>query len=140
MNQVSVWGKNISRARVVRAKTAARKTLEALKIKNTSLEVFFLPDADMKRLKRRFFPKKSGVANVLAFPDRGDFPHPERRKRGLGEIYINQSFFTEGFEEVVFLLIHGILHLLGYNHEEKGDIIKMERLEKMLVKRALPLQ
>ena len=44
--------------------------------------------------------------------------------------------FNHGFErEVIYLLIHSILHLLGYDHIEEEDKIKMRVREKELIKR-----
>ncbi len=37
-------------------------------------------------------------------------------------------------EEILFLIIHGLLHLLGYNHENtsKANALKMKQKEKEL--------
>ncbi|TSC96374.1 MAG: putative rRNA maturation factor, partial [Parcubacteria group bacterium Athens1014_10] len=37
-------------------------------------------------------------------------------------------------KEIEILLIHGLLHLLGYDHQKEKDALKMERLEKRLLK------
>jgi probable rRNA maturation factor len=41
-----------------------------------------------------------------------------------------------GYERLVFLLLHGILHLCGYDHERSGETeaIKMEQKEQQLWK------
>jgi probable rRNA maturation factor len=42
--------------------------------------------------------------------------------------------------ELVVLVIHGILHLLGYNHEESGEGKKMREREKELLEKYSPKQ
>lgn len=43
--------------------------------------------------------------------------------------------------ELVFLLIHGLLHLAGYDHEDvpEADAIEMRRLEQVLFAKLIPL-
>ncbi|MDO8504631.1 MAG: rRNA maturation RNAse YbeY [Candidatus Liptonbacteria bacterium] len=69
--------------------------------------------------------------NVLAFPEKTRFPAPGTAP-SLGEVYINYDLAEKKKETLTALLIHGILHLLGYRHEAKRDIIRMEKLEKKL--------
>ena len=59
----------------------------------------------------------------------------------LGEVFISYPQAIEQAavqdhsvnREITFLLIHGILHLLGYDHEELDDEDKMQTLEKNLL-------
>jgi ssRNA-specific RNase YbeY (16S rRNA maturation enzyme) len=75
---------------------------------------------------------KEKMVNVLAFPEPEDFPEPGRKKTMLGEIYLNGDFGAKDFETLGPLLIHGLLHLLGYLHWTERDTIKMQKLEKKL--------
>ena len=38
-------------------------------------------------------------------------------------------------DEVALLVVHGLLHLLGMDHEEDGEAERMESLEQQLLKR-----
>ena len=38
-------------------------------------------------------------------------------------------------DEVALLVVHGLLHLLGMDHEEDGEAERMEALEQQLLKR-----
>ena len=42
-------------------------------------------------------------------------------------------------EEITFLLIHGVLHLLGYDHENTADALRMEKVEGRLFREFSPL-
>jgi probable rRNA maturation factor len=112
----------------------ADKILKALKVKGSTLDIFLLDNKSITRLKARFI-KKQTEPNVLAFPEPSHFPHPETKKKYLGEIYLNRDILKKSPDRAKALLLHGILHLLGYDHKEKGDIKEMETLElKILAK------
>ncbi len=96
-------------------------------------DIFLLSHREMVRLKKKFLPREKGPANVLAFPEPKHWPHPEKKNIGLGEIYLNQGLAKGDINELTKLLIHGLLHLLGYAHKKKSDRIKMEKMEKELL-------
>ena len=68
--------------------------------------------------------------NVLSFPNPKDFPHPEYDGFYLGEIYLNPDYINEKKESLDHMILHGILHLLGFDHEKSRDSLRMENLEK----------
>ena len=108
---------------------SAVKILRTLDIRGASLDIFLLPHAEIKALKAKFI-KKMTEPNVLSFPEPRAFPHPEGAKKYLGEVYLNRDILKKSPERAVPLLVHGVLHLLGYDHEKKSDKGKMERLER----------
>ena len=110
----------------------ANKILKLLKIRNAELDVFLLPDSEIATLKKRFIKKKT-EPNVLAFSEPIAFPHPETKKKYLGEIYLNRDILKKTPGRAPALLLHGVLHLLGYDHEKETDAVKMERLEAKLL-------
>jgi probable rRNA maturation factor len=109
--------------------------------------VRFVGDSEMKRLNRRF-RKKAKTTDVLSFPwEKRTQPASLRRRakqlRGafLGDIAISptvarrnaERFGRTTAEEVCILMLHGFLHLLGYDHEtDRGE---MERVEATLRRR-----
>ncbi len=108
------------------------------------VQVFLLSDKEMRVICKKVgaLPaiKKTKMGrelsqethlNVLSFPEKTKFP-ALRGQMSLGEVYINYDWAEKKIEILVYLLVHGILHLLGYNHKRKRDTIRMEKLEKKL--------
>lgn len=108
------------------------KILKLLNVRGATLDIFLLPDREIAALKKRFI-KKNTEPNVLAFPEPVHFPHPEMKKRYLGEVYLNRDILRKTPGRAAPLLLHGILHLLGYDHKKPADIKKMEGLEKKVL-------
>ncbi len=115
-----------------------------LGLPNGAVFVRFVADAEMKRLNVRF-RKKPKTTDVLSFPSE-DRTRPRslrmraKQLRGafLGDIAISpmvagrnaKAFGRSMPEEICVLLLHGVLHLLGYDHEtDRGE---MERVEAVL--------
>lgn len=114
----------------------AKKLLKLLGQRDAAVDIFLLPNAEIKALKARFI-KKQTEPNVLAFPEPRKFPHPERKRGGskkyLGEIYLNYDILRKSPGRTAPLLLHGILHLLGYDHKKERDAAKMEQLEENIL-------
>jgi probable rRNA maturation factor len=118
-----------------------------LRLRPDALFVQFVTDAEMKRLNGTF-RKKPKTTDVLSFPSE-ERVRPERLLDGvralrgtfLGDIAIsptvaqsNAKSFGRTFEqEICILLLHGALHLLGYDHE--ADSGEMEHVEMKLRRR-----
>jgi len=107
--------------------------------------VRLIGDVEMARLNEAY-RKKKGPTDVLSFPAAADTAKPgtlrqQVRKAGgefLGDIAISpkvarrnaKSLGRQLPEELKVLILHGVLHLLGYDHEtDRGE---MERIEMRL--------
>jgi probable rRNA maturation factor len=110
----------------------AEKMLKELGVRSAALDVILLGNAEMKRMKWQLLGKRT-EPNVLSFPEPQQFPHPETKKRYLGEVYLNREILKKSPARAMPLLAHGLLHLLGYDHRAKKDAVHMERLEEKLV-------
>jgi len=97
--------------------------------KNINLSIAFVGPSRIKNLNKKY-RRKNYVTDVLAFGENGGL--------GLGEIVIclqevkkNAKKYALSFEkELINCLIHGILHLLGYEHEKsKEEMKKMRKKE-----------
>lgn len=122
-------------------KRKARRILTLLKQNRVELSLALVADREIRRLNARY-RKKDYPTDVLSFPSGGPLP---RVARVLGDVVIsverakvqaNESGKTLE-EEMESLLIHGILHLLGHDHERSAKEAKaMQNLEKK-IRRAL---
>ncbi len=125
--------------RLDRLARLANKFLRELKIQGGILDIFLLPNAEMKAIKKRMFRGKVRFSepNVVSFPEPEHFPHPELRrgKKYLGEIYLNKDIIKKSPERAAPLLLHGILHLLGHDHKKKNEAQRMEKLERKILGR-----
>lgn len=98
-------------------------------------EIFLLGDPEMRRIKKKFLPREKGPANVLSFGEPAGWLNPEGSEEKLGEIYLNLDLTGGEMKELSPLFLHGILHILGYDHKKKNDRIRMEKLEKSIIKK-----
>ena len=106
------------------------------------LSILFTDDSRMEQLNFRYLGRK-GPTNVLAFPmDDPDRQTPEVEPDMLGDVAVSidtalreADKFGETIEHTIYrLLIHGVLHLMGYDHEESGfEALRMEKEEKRLM-------
>lgn len=114
----------------------AKKVLKELKLGNRKLSVHIVPTGEMRRLAARFFARPEDHLNVLSFPapQAPIWSRCPAELGYLGEVYLNRSLGRgpEGRFGLRRLLIHGIMHLLGYHHESVRDTMKMEALEEKL--------
>ncbi len=106
-----------------RLRRRAERALELLGCSDrTELSVWLCSDDEIRRLHREFFDLDSPT-NVISFPQReGEFEGVEPDL--LGDVVISvDTAIREGGEAglspddaVAYYLIHGLLHLLGYDH------------------------
>ena len=115
----------------------AKSFAKNLKLSNAELSVSLVRDPAIRKLKREYFGIDA-VTDVLSFPA-GDFPGPGPRP--LGDIVISldtarrqaKALRTTLDRELALYLAHGLLHLLGHDHQTAADARKMERLERRLL-------
>jgi probable rRNA maturation factor len=111
--------------------------LELVAEKNAELSLALIGNAEMRRLNARY-RKKNYPTDVLSFPVEGVVP---KETRLLGDIIISVEKAAEHAEdrghsfeqELVTLLIHGVVHLSGYDHERSATEARaMARVEKRI--------
>ena len=107
--------------------------------KNTLICSLLLSAAkEIKKLNQKF-RKKNKSTDVLSFPfyEKNQLNNKIRKKKEvyLGDIIINLSQVKNKNNKVKFkeelnkLWIHGLLHLLGYDHKSNTKYLKMQKLE-----------
>lgn len=96
-----------------------------------AVDVLVTSNAEMRSLNQRFLGKDKAT-DVLSFPAAPDNP----RKKFAGEIAISAEMAAQNARalghsaahEVKILVLHGILHLRGYDHErDHGQMALRER-------------
>ena len=116
---------------------AARRILKTLGYGGYELTVVLVDDREITRLNRQYF-RRNRPTNVISFPLMDDSP-VSLRSRLLGDVVISAETARldagevkeKAEDEILFLLIHGILHLLGYDHEgAKEERLCMETKER----------
>ncbi|MBI4991734.1 MAG: rRNA maturation RNase YbeY [Candidatus Harrisonbacteria bacterium] len=104
------------------------KRLSEFLPKKGEIELYIINGRRMRNLNKRFRGKDKPT-NVLSFQKPKNFPGIK-----LGEIYLDPIYIRRHKEDLALMLVHGVLHILGYDHEKKSDRIKMENKEKRLLK------
>ena len=102
-----------------------------------TVDIVLVGDAAMRRLNREW-RGKDYATDVLSFPTDDDGPRVRGRVRHLGDIVIatgvaRRQAADAGHAygtELKVLALHGLLHLLGYDHET--DAGRMARAERRL--------
>jgi probable rRNA maturation factor len=122
-----------------------RRAKNELGLEKASLTVCLVSDAEIARMNQTF-RKKKGPTDVLSFPTSAR-RRPVRLRRGsktikngeyLGDIAISPATARRYAKkngrklssELQVLILHGLLHLLGYDHETDGG--EMDRIERKL--------
>jgi probable rRNA maturation factor len=111
----------------------ATRALHAIGKKRHEATIVFVRDATIRSLNRQF-RGKDAATDVLSFPNAAENFETENRWH-LGEVIISVDRATNqakenrlSFEsEVQQLILHGLLHLCGHDHE--SDDGEMNRLE-----------
>jgi len=123
-----------------RVRADARRLLVALREADAELTVVLVNDTDIQRLNRDY-RGKDRPTDVLAFAMR-EGPRTARDDTVLGDVVISVDTATRQArercvpvgDEVRTLLIHGVLHLLGYDHERSpAEARRMQAKERLLL-------
>jgi probable rRNA maturation factor len=116
-----------------RWETFAGKALKVLPAKSTSATVVFVSDRAMAELNQRWRGKR-GTTDVLSFPAEQD-KFEKSEGLNLGDVVISLEQAARQAKdnklnlnnEISQLILHGLLHLCGYDHEtDRGEMNRLE--------------
>ena len=126
-------------------KEKAQAILDALGSPDSELSILFLDDSQIAVLNKNYL-QREGPTNVIAFPMReGAFA--EINPDLLGDVVISlETAEKEGLaagmsmkDRLGELMVHGILHLFGYDHEtSETEAMRMEAKSRELLKQLDP--
>jgi len=112
---------------IVRLKKIGQYLLDALDLSNAELSIVCVNDETIARLNNQY-RHKTGPTNVLSFSmQEGEYAHLSQHM--LGDVVLSvDTVLREAKESQIsfeqrlyFLLIHGLLHLIGYDHETSDE-------------------
>ncbi len=113
---------------------------------DAEVAVLLVTDDDMASYNRRFL-QREGPTDVLAFPLEEHQPGvpprvaPSGPPIHLGDVVIAPAYVgrqaaehgTTTDEEMALMLVHGLLHLMGYDHGEDDEAEAMESREREIL-------
>jgi probable rRNA maturation factor len=129
---VSILNQAMKQAKKQKTKQEAMKPAKHL-ASPSEFTVMLTNDAQMAVLNQQF-RQKAVPTNVLSFPDHQDDHY-------LGDIAIGYDIMTTEAittdtpvaDHFLHLLVHGILHLLGFDHMDDAEAHVMETAEKQIL-------
>ena len=103
-------------------------------LENGQINIKYTSEEEIKLLNEKFY-NKEGVTNVLAFTNNQETP--ESKERLIGEIAIcisqiekEAKMYKKAVEtRLKHMIVHGVLHLFGFNHQKEGEQKEMEQVE-----------
>lgn len=154
-NMVEFIGEELDKKTMKLLKKIARYTFKAIKQNPQKIEVGveFVYDNDIRELNKQTRGIDE-VTDVLSFPNldnvfgkkvnKKNFPgdvNPENGKVDIGDVVINldraklqaDQFGHSVTREISYLMVHGFLHLMGYDHIDKLDASLMRAQEEEIL-------
>ena len=132
---IEINNKTRSKINIFLIKKNVAKFLTKYKKTSHEVSIAFIGDKTMRTLNKQY-REIDKITDVMAFPGNvliKDFIKPE--KKNLGEVIINyaqikrqsRKFNNSIDQELIFILVHGLLHLLNYNDTTEKGRKEMEK-------------
>ena len=107
---------------------------------NEEISVLLTNDYEIRKLNKKY-RNVNKTTNVLSFPMNNKINNLGNKM--LGDIVISKDTLLKESKEkkkdldayIAHMIVHGLLHLKGYEHQEKADAEIMENREIMILKR-----
>ena len=134
------WKKHISNPKKYLDKRVKdiNSSFKIIKNKKAKFSILLSGNKEIRLLNKKFRNKNKST-DVLSFPfyKAEDIKKFKNRNIYLGDVIlnyhkINKNNFKKNFNK---LWIHGFLHLFGYKHHKDKDFYKMNKIEKILIKK-----
>jgi probable rRNA maturation factor len=120
--------------------SVTREVLASLKLQDRDLSILFVDDRKMTVMNKEFFGKDRPT-NVISFSYLEGMPG-----EALGDVIISVERAADEaraaaipfYERLFHLIVHGIVHIIGYDHVKgKSEARKMRYREKKLMRLVL---
>ena len=116
------------------------KIVKFFKGKNITFTILLTNSVNMKKLNKKFRNKNKST-DVLSFPflSSSNLKFTKQKKFYIGDVATSYEIISSRSKKNNFFLefdkawIHGLLHLIGYNHINNKDYSKMNKIEKRIL-------
>jgi len=116
------------------------KIIKFFRKQNTTFTLLLTNSSNMKKLNKKF-RNLDKATDVLSFPFflEKDLKTIKQKNIYIGDIAVSYEIIKERSKKSNFLLefdkvwVHGLLHLIGYNHIKDKDYLKMSKDEKRIL-------
>ena len=136
------WHKKIKNPKKYFSKKLKKisKIVNFFKVKNITFTILLTSSLNMKRLNKKFRSRNTST-DVLSFPflSPSDLKFTKQKKFYIGDVATSYEIINSRSKKNNFLLefdkvwVHGLLHLIGYNHIKNKDYFKMNKIEKRIL-------
>ncbi|MBE6155158.1 MAG: rRNA maturation RNase YbeY [Firmicutes bacterium] len=121
-------------------KRVLKRTLKIESVKNSFFSVVLVDEKTIQEINKNY-RKIDKVTDVISFAFEDNDKRVYNNTRILGEIYIciprmkeqATAYGHSETRELAFLAVHGLLHLLGYDHMKKEDEGKMFAKQELIL-------
>lgn len=103
----------------IQHKALVRRVFRIARRKPREISIAFLSDEKMRRLNKTY-RGIDATTDVLSFE--------------TGDILISRREAARRGHSIDLLVVHGVLHVLGFDHERATDARRMERLERRILR------
>ena len=116
------------------------KIIKFFKDKNITFTILLTNSLNMKKLNNKFRNRNTST-DVLSFPflSSNNLKFVKQKKIYIGDIAVSYEIINLRSKKKNFFLefdkvwVHGLLHLIGYNHIKNKDYFKMSKFEKRIL-------
>ncbi len=117
-----------------------KRTLKHEKIKEAIFSIIFVNEEEIKKINKEY-RGIDRVTDVISFAFLDNDNINDKEVLVLGDIYIciprmisQSALYGHSIKrELAFLTVHGLLHLLGYDHQNKEEEEKMFALQELIL-------
>ena len=116
------------------------KIVKFFKRKNITFTILLTSSLNMKKLNKKFRNQNKST-DVLSFPflSSSNLKFTKQKKFYIGDVATSYEIISSRSKKNNFFLefdkawVHGLLHLIGYNHVQNKDYFKMNKIEKRIL-------
>ena len=116
------------------------KIVKFFKGKNITFTILLTSSLNMKKLNKKFRNRNKST-DVLSFPflSSNNLKFDKKKEFYIGDVATSYEIINSRSKKSNFFLefdkawVHGLLHLMGYNHIKNKDYFKMNKIEKKII-------